>query len=68
MLSQLSATQCEPVPMTPLPDNRWSRDQKEDMKTAIDLLYKFKQDLDKLHPECTNIIEKMLQIYPYNRF
>jgi hypothetical protein len=41
-------------------DNKYERDMKEDMKTAIDLLFKFKEGLDKLHPECVNLIQKML--------
>jgi hypothetical protein len=45
----------------PKPDDRWQRDMKEDMKSAIDLLWKFKLDLDKLHPEVMMIIENMLQ-------
>jgi len=41
-------------------DDRYSRGMEEDMKTAIELLFKLKAGLDKLHPECTRLIEKMM--------
>ncbi len=41
-------------------DDRYSRNMKEDMKEAIDLLFKLKDGLDKLHPECIHMIEKMM--------
>lgn len=41
-------------------DDRWSRNMQEDMKEAIDLVFRFKSALDKLHPDCLMIIEKML--------
>jgi hypothetical protein len=69
MLGQLrsnnvnEALQC----CAPKPDERWARDQKEDMKTALDLLWKFKEGLDKLHPECVTLIERMLFV-PHNRY
>lgn len=46
----------------PMSDDRFSRDQREDMKTAIDLIWKLKQDLDKLHPECMPLVERMLGV------
>ena len=55
------------TPCTAMPqvDERWNRDMKDDMKKAIDILWKFKADLDQLHPECASIIEKMLQLNQY---
>lgn len=53
--------------IAPKPDDRWSRNQKEDMKEAVDLLWKFKEALDRLHPECTNLMERMLQV-PHYRY
>lgn len=44
------------------PSDAWSRDMQEDMKTAIDLLWKFKAGLDKLHPDCLGIIERMISL------
>lgn len=41
-------------------DNRYERDMQEDMKTAIDLLWKFKEGLQKLHPECEYFMQKMI--------
>ena len=44
----------------PVCDDRYSHDMQEDMKVAIELLFKLKAGLDKLHPECTRLIEKMM--------
>lgn len=60
MLSDIHVAQRDSV-CAPKPDDRWSRNIKDDMKEAIDYLFKFKESLDKLHPECTRVIEKMLQ-------
>lgn len=45
--------------------SRFQRNEKEDLKTGIDLLYKFKEDLDKLHPQTIEVIEAMLQKQRY---
>jgi hypothetical protein len=42
------------------PDDRYARGMEDDMKEAISLLFKLKAGLDKLHPECTRMIEKMM--------
>lgn len=64
MLSQIriqnARSDLVPVPSQFPVDDRWGRDMKEDMKTALDLVWKLKEGLDKLHPECIGIIEKML--------
>lgn len=63
MLSNIRLNQaCTEMPKV---DNRWNRDMKHDMKAALDLLWKFKEGLEELHPDCTNIIEKMLQQNQY---
>lgn len=46
----------------PVGEDKWARDMAEDTKTAIDLLFKFKKELDKLHPEVLTVIENMMQI------
>jgi len=43
------------------PDDRYSRNIKEDIKVAMDLLFQFKEGMEKLHPECSSLIEKLLQ-------
>jgi hypothetical protein len=48
------------IPMPKL-DDRWSRDMQEDMKAAVDLLFKFKAGLDKLHPECLRFMDNILR-------
>ncbi len=42
------------------PEPRYQRNVKEDMKSAMDLLFQFKEGLEKLHPDCTRMIEKLL--------
>jgi hypothetical protein len=39
----------------------YERNEKEDMKKAIEFLYEFKEKLSELHPTCLNAIEHMLQ-------
>lgn len=61
MLSSIRTSNADiPMCAAPLPDNRWNRNMKDDMKTAIDLLWKFKEELEKLHPECTHVLERLL--------
>jgi hypothetical protein len=65
MLSQLRIHSMAPASFAQVEknasDDKWSRNMQDDMKEAIDLLFKFRRDLDKLHPECMQIIENMLQ-------
>ena len=49
-----------PVCERSLADDRYSRSPKDDMKEAVDLLWKFKEGLDKLHPDCTILMERLL--------
>lgn len=42
-------------------ESRYSRNEEEDMQTAISHMYDFKRKLDKLHPICTRLIEQMFQ-------
>jgi len=44
-------------------DDRYGRNMADDMKTAIGLVFELKAGLDKLHPECTRLIEKILMPY-----
>ena len=62
MLSSLRTytSYTETVPKINVND-KWVRNQKEDMKKAMDYLYEFREKLDELHPECVIIIESMLQ-------
>jgi len=65
MLSSMRLTQnCANSPIKVV-DDRWDRNMKEDMKTAMDLLWEFRTALDRLHPECVTILERMLQIPSY---
>lgn len=69
MLSQLRTNQIKdsiPRQCAPSVDNRWERNMQDDMKEAIDLTFKFKDALDKLHPECISIIERMISLSPRN--
>lgn len=58
MLSGVRFNQCDAVAIKP--DDRYSRSVKDDIKTAMDLLFVFKDGLEKLHPDCVRIIEKLL--------
>ncbi len=51
-----SAQTCD----VPRVDDRYSRNPKDDLKEAIDLLWKFKEALDKLHPDCLMFMDRML--------
>ena len=42
-------------------NDKYNRDEKEDLKTGIDLLFKFKHELDKLHPKTLDYIDQLLQ-------
>ncbi len=52
-----------PMPVNSISETTWNRNFKEDMHAALDLLYKFKEGLEKLHPECTRNIERLLGVY-----
>lgn len=71
MLSDLRCNSVSQFAQVPPPglqcavDDRYARSMEEDMKSAIELLFKLKAGLDKLHPECTRMIEKMIgQLQP----
>lgn len=54
------------MPLIPSQPSRYSRNEKDDIKTAIDALYEFKRKLDELHPTATDLIENMLQRPRFN--
>jgi hypothetical protein len=41
--------------------SQWERNEREDLKTAIEYLYEFKEKLSKLHPMALEAIDMMLQ-------
>lgn len=41
--------------------SKWERNEKEDMKLAMDYLYEFKEKLFKLHPLCVETVHNLLQ-------
>jgi hypothetical protein len=50
------------APSTPVAvENVWNRNEKEDMKKAIDLIYEFSEALSKLHPHVKDYVEKLFQ-------
>ena len=59
MLSRIGHQSTEPLHC--VRETRYDRNEEEDMKTAIGLLYSFKKDLDKLHPNCVGFIEAVIQ-------
>ncbi len=42
-------------------EDRYNRNEEEDMQTAITYLYDFKRKIDKLHPNCLRLVDQMLQ-------
>jgi hypothetical protein len=42
-------------------EDKWQRNEMEDMKRAIELLYEFREKLFKLHPVAFEAIDQMLQ-------
>lgn len=60
MLSSYCFNQNEPIPQ-PSGQVNYQRNLKDDLKTALDLLFEFKEKIDKLHPNTKEIIEQMLQ-------
>lgn len=42
-------------------DNRYNRDEKEDLKKALDHLWEFRQKLAELHPNIVHTVEMLLQ-------
>ena len=60
-----SATVNSPICAPQSSDDRYSRNEKEDMQLAIEALYEFKKKLNKLHPVCVDLISQMLQTVRY---
>lgn len=46
-------------------EDRWKRNEMEDMKKGIELLYEFREKLSNLHPIVLDAIENMLQRVRY---
>jgi hypothetical protein len=42
-------------------NERWNRNEQEDLKSAIDALYEFRRKLENLHPNCIDLVNTMLQ-------
>ena len=53
-------------PLAPQAPSRYQRNEKEYLKSAIELLYEFKRKLDELHPTAIDLIENMLQRPRFN--
>jgi len=60
MLRDINATQCD-ASIGMRVDTRYERNEKEDLKIAIDYLYEFKEKLYKLHPFVIHLMDQMLQ-------
>ena len=64
MLGRINSTmQCEaPISVN---ENKYSRNEMQDVIKAIEYLYEFKEKLNKLHPCVIDIIENLLQRQRY---
>lgn len=49
------------MPVQEVSKSVYSRNEKEDLKTAIDALYDFKKKLSELHPVVIDVVDNMLQ-------
>lgn len=49
------------APMKSHSEDRWQRNEIEDMKKGIEYLYEFREKICKLHPVILDVIENMLQ-------
>lgn len=47
---------------TPRHDSKYDRNLKDDFKKAVDLLWKFKEELNELHPNCEFLINQLLGV------
>lgn len=63
MLRRINQSVCMPyeAPRPAEGEDRWQRNEREDIKAAIDCLYEFREKLAKLHPMAMEIIEEMMQ-------
>jgi len=55
---------CE-APRLAVSEDKWQRNEKDDLKTAIEYLYEFREKLSKLHPIAMEAIDQMLQKQNY---
>jgi hypothetical protein len=50
----------KPSPAISVHAEKYNRDQREDLKKAIDYLYEFREKLDALHPSIPAMMQKIL--------
>lgn len=61
MLRNLTYQNC-PMPVeAPKLSSTYDRNEKEDMKLAMEYLYEFNEKLGKLHPMCREMMHHILQ-------
>lgn len=60
MLARMSPCNMQPCEINKI-DERWSRNEMEDLCKGIEYLYEFKSKIAKLHPNTLDVIENMLQ-------
>lgn len=61
MLRNMSCNRNANMPIVDKIPGTWERNEKEDMKLAMDYLYEFKEKLMKLHPLCMETVNNLLQ-------
>ena len=59
-IAQQPLMPCE-TPRSLHSEDKWQRNEKEDMKLGIEALYDFREKLSKLHPLVLDAMENMLQ-------
>jgi hypothetical protein len=60
MLRQISNGLNQPMSVN-VSEDRYGRNELDDMKRGLEYLYEFKEKLAKLHPNVMDAIENMLQ-------
>lgn len=61
MLRNLSYGNCAIPQATEKPSSTYERNEKEDMKLAMEYLYDFNEKLGKLHPMCRELMHHIMQ-------
>lgn len=57
--------QTDAIPHVKSAPSRYDRNARDDFPKAIEYLYEFVDKLQKLHPDCAEIIEHILQKQKY---
>jgi hypothetical protein len=60
MLRDTASQMCMAPQMPSNYEERYKRNEKKDLKRAMDLFFKLKENLDKLHPACAQVVYNLV--------